>query len=131
MRVVLFLSSLLVTLASITNCNPSSVFTINSLGFWPDPAISNANSTVSYDFTVPAVITGGTCKYSFTLNGIPFPATTDDLCTQVVCPIEPGRYNQSTSSTFPTISGKVIVKTQWYDQDGNNLLCTQITTKSS
>ena len=126
------LSALLYTAhASITNCNTNSVFTVNGLGFWPDPAQVAKNSTVSFDFTVPAVVTAGTAKYSFSFNGIPFTPTTEDLCTQTTCPILPGTYNQSTSSDFPNVSGKIVTKIEWFNEAGDNLLCAQISTKAS
>jgi ML domain len=116
--------------ASITNCNANSAFKINALGFWPDPAVRNANSTVSFDFTVPAEVTKGTAKYSFNFNGIPFQPTTEDLCTQTTCPILPGTYNQSSSSDFPDVSGKIETKIEWFDENSVNLLCVQIKTKA-
>lgn len=116
-------------LASITNCNTNSVFTVNGLGFWPDPAIKNANSTVSFDYTVPAEITEGTVKYTYSFNGIPFQPTVEDLCTQTQCPILPGTYNQSSSSDFPDISGKITIKIEWFDKAATSLLCAQISTK--
>jgi ML domain len=117
-------------LASIINCNPSSVFTVNGLGFWPDPAIKNANSTVSFDYTVPAEITEGSTHYTYSFNGIPFQPTIEDLCTQTQCPILPGTYNQSSSSDFPDISGKITIKIEWFDKDSTSLLCAQISTKA-
>jgi hypothetical protein len=102
---------------------------VNGLGFWPDPAIKNANSTISFDYTVPAEITEGTAKYTYSFNGIPFQPTVEDLCTQTPCPIVPGTYNQSTSSDFPNVGGKIIIKIEWFDKNAINLLCAQVSTK--
>jgi hypothetical protein len=118
-------------LASIINCNTNSVFTVNALEFYPDPAIRNENSTITFDFTVPAEVTQGTAKYSFSFNGIPFTPTVNDLCLDTTCPVVVGHHSQSTSSPFPDVSGKVITKIEWFDELENSLLCAQITTKVS
>ena len=117
--------------ASITNCNTNSVFNVPSLAFWPDPAVIGANSTISFEYNVPAEVTQGTVKYTYTFNGIPFAPTTDDLCTQTTCPIAIGFHNQSTSSDFPNVSGKVTIKIEWFDESANNLLCAQISTRAA
>lgn len=131
--VLAFASAFVLTNAEITDCSKGlSVFKINGLGFWPDPAVKNANSTISFDYTVPEPgVTGGTATYSTTYNFIPFSPTVDDLCTQVACPILPGRYNQSTSSTFPDSSGSITSKIEWKDQNGVQLLCAQVKIKVS
>jgi len=117
--------------ASITNCNTNSVFKVPSLAFWPDPAVIGANSTISFEYDVPAEVTQGTVKYSYTFNGIPFTPTTEDLCTQTTCPIAVGFHNQSSSSDFPSVTGKITIKIEWFDAASNNLLCAQISTKAS
>ena len=55
--------------------------------------------------------------------------TIEDLCTQTQCPILPGTYNQSSSSDFPDISGKITIKIEWFDKAATSLLCAQISTK--
>jgi hypothetical protein len=81
-------------------------------------------------YTAPSgtTITGGTATYSSTLNFIPFSPSVEDLCSQVTCPIVAGTYNQSSSSTFPEVSGKIVLKIEWKDQTNNQLLCVQIST---
>ena len=117
--------------AAITDCSkPDALFKFNALGFWPDPAIKNENSTVSYAYTNPgAAVTAGTVKYSYTYNFIPLSPTTMDLCTQTTCPILPGTYNQSSSSTFPDLTGSLTIKIEWFDDQSRPLLCAQIKTK--
>jgi hypothetical protein len=126
------LSLLVSATASITDCAPNSLFKMNALGFWPDPATKNENSTVSFAYTVPGPdpITAGTAKYSVTYNFIPITPTVEDLCTQTTCPILPGTYNQSSSSTFPNLSGSVTIKIEWLDQASKPLLCAKIATKA-
>ena len=130
MKFLLF--SLLTTVqSSITDCSlGSSIFTINGLGFWPDPATINENSTISFDFTVPYTVDSGSVLYSYTLNGLPLGSSTEDLCTQTKCPIYPGTYNQSSSSDFPDVSGKIKIKIEWQDTDSKILLCSEINTRS-
>ena len=122
------------TYATITDCSQgSSLFRVNSLGFWPDPAKKNENSTLSYDYTVPAstTISAGTTTYSISYNFIPLSPSVEDLCTQTTCPIVSGKYNQSTSSPFPDVVGSITIKTEWYDTNENLLLCTLVKTTVS
>jgi hypothetical protein len=129
-KVLLTLSLLTSVAASINDCGGGkSMFTVNALGFWPDPAFKNANSTISYDYTVPTTINSGTAEYSVTYNFIPLSPTIEDLCTQTKCPILPGQYNQSSSSIFPDVSGSITIKTRWFDNAKNLLLCTFVQTK--
>jgi hypothetical protein len=117
--------------STVTDCAAGkSLFTINSQGFSPEPPVANENSTLWIDYTIPdgTNIDAGTCKYSFTLNGIPFSPSTEDLCTQVTCPLVSGNYNLSSTSVWPSgISGKIVTKIEWYDSSKNLLLCSQTT----
>ena len=118
-----------VTLRDCGNRN-SDQATITSMGFNPSNPMPGANTTlwVAYDLKTP--ITGGIAKYSVTLNGIPFTPTTDDLCTQTVCPKSIGTYNESSSSLFPnSISGKIVSKIQWTNQDNLPVWCLESTFK--
>ena len=118
----------------IKDCsNGQSVFQINNLGFWPDPAIRNENSTVSLDYTVPkgTIVSSGTVVYTLTYNYLPFSPSTEELCTNTKCPIEPGTFNESSSSNFPDLNGNVNVKAQWYDENQTLLMCYSIQTKTN
>jgi len=117
-------------LATLVACDPTiTSFKINSQGFSPSPPVAGQDSTLWIDFTVPdPLVTAGTAKYSITFNGIPFSPSTEDLCTQVVCPIK--TQNLSSTSQWPSgLSGKIISKIQWYDASGSYLLCSQLTEK--
>jgi hypothetical protein len=118
-------------MGSVGSCGTPTKFTLNSAGFWPDPALRNENSTVSIDFTVPEglEVTAGTVTYSTTYNFIPFSPTVEDICTQTTCPIIAGKYNQSSSSIFPDLTGSLTVKTEWADETGTPLLCFIVKTK--
>jgi len=90
----------------------------------------NVTLWVAYDLPAPE-ITGGTATYSFTYNGIPFPATVDPLCDQTTCPKEIGFNNETSWSLFPSgINGKVVSTIQWKDQNNDPVWCVETTWKS-
>jgi hypothetical protein len=92
----------------------------------PTPG-DNVSTWIAYDLPAPG-ITSGTATYSFSLNGIPFTPTVEDLCTQTACPKEPGIYNESSSSIFPTgISGKIVSQIAWRDPDDTLIWCVENT----
>lgn len=102
-----------------------------SQGFSPEPPIPGQDATLWFYYQVPdnLTVTAGTAKYSITFNGIPFTPTVDDLCTQVDCPLVPGIFNLTSTSQFPSVSGKIISKIQWYNEDDSLLLCSELTEK--
>jgi len=129
---VLSFATLASSFASIIDCsNGKSLFTIQGLGFWPDPAIKNENSTVSFAYIVPEPgFTGGTATYSAKFSFIPITPTVEDLCKSVACPILPGPYNTSSSSIFPDINGALTATVEWKSPSGVQLLCAEIKTKT-
>lgn len=124
-----------VTQAQVIDCAAGkSTFQINSQGFSPNPPVVGENATLWIDYTVPEGVTvdSGTAKYSVSLNGIPFPPTTEDLCTQIECPQVPGTYNITSTSVWDGgVSGKIVSKIQWYNTAGTELLCSQTTFRVS
>lgn len=103
---------------------------ITSMGFTPSNPLPGDNTTlwVAYDLKTP--ITGGTATYSVLLNGIPFTPTVDDLCTQTSCPKDIGSYNETSNSDFPSgISGKIVSKIQWKNQNDQPVWCLESTFK--
>lgn len=108
-----------------------TLFTINRIAVSPDVPIKNENFTVFLDYTVPdgTTVLSGTAKYSFTYNFIPITPTIEDICKDTTCPITPGPKSQSSTSTFPDISGTLVTKTQWYDINQKELLCYSLTLK--
>lgn len=132
-----FLGALLVSLwssdlSTLRDCsNDMGLFTMISQGFSPEPPIPGQDATLWFYYQVPdgLNVTAGTAKYSITFNGIPFTPTAEDLCTQVKCPLVPGIYNLSSTSQFPSVSGKIVSKIQWYNEDGALLLCSELTEK--
>jgi len=104
--------------------------TITSMGFTPSNPLPGENTTLWVAYNLKTPITGGLATYSVTLNGIPFTPSSDDLCTQTVCPKSVGSYNETSSSLFPnSISGKVVTKIKWFDQDNLPVWCLESTFK--
>ncbi len=87
--------------------------------------------TTKFDFDLSKEITSGTASYKITLNGIPFPATVDDLCEDQAggvkpdpCPMAVGIHNDLSESDFPSgVSGKIATTITWKDQDNEQILC--------
>lgn len=126
------LLTFLAATVSLKNCgNPSTdEGVINSMGFSPINPIAGDNTTLWVDYTLNSPITGGIATYSVSLNGIPFTPTVDDLCTQTFCPKELGTYNETSSSIFPSgLSGKIVSKIQWTNQDNLPVWCVETTFK--
>ena len=134
-RIVLItLAALASASSTITDCGKTNAkFLIDGLAYWPDPPIPGQNGTLSFLYSVPdgtEPISDGTAKYSLTLNGIPFPASTDPLCDDVPCPVVPGTFNLTSTSEFPSgVSGKITTKIQWYDTSSTELLCVDLTVR--
>lgn len=84
--------------STVADCGAGkSILQIQSQGFAPEPPVANEEYEYWFYYTVPegVTVTGGKAKYSLTLNAIPFPASTEDLCAQTVCPKVPGSYNET------------------------------------
>lgn len=130
-----FLRGMIVVLAAsvtLKDCGDPATdqAAITGFGFSPLSPIPGENTElwVAYDLKTP--ITNGTATYSLTLNGIPFTPTVDDLCSQTTCPKEIGSYNETSKSTFPSgVSGKIVTKIQWTNQDAQPLWCLETTFK--
>lgn len=105
------------------------------VGISTDNPTMNQNVTTTFDFDLDAPITGGTAYYSATLNGMgPFTSQAA-LCDETSksgdpCPLLVGHHHEE-STTENTISGKVITTISWYDEIGAEILCAEVTTKSS
>lgn len=120
----------LLAIGSIRDCG-NGLSRAALLGFSSSPenpvAGDNVSLWVAYDLPEPP-ITGGIAKYSYALNGIPFPPTEEDLCTQTMCPKEVGFNNESSSSIFPSgISGKIVSSISWTDQNDELVWCIETT----
>ncbi len=132
------LTALLATIAvlganTVKDCSSgTSVFKYGEATLLPDPVVPGENSTLSISLTIPDGVTvaDGTAKYSISLNGLPFPGTTEPLCTQVECPLIPGPYSNTSVTVFPTgISGKIASKIEWFDTSNTRLYCLEATVR--
>lgn len=124
------LFSLFAGLSSIRDCsNGQGRATLLAFDSQPSNPVAGDNLTlwVAYDLPAPT-ITSGTAEYKYNLNGIPFPATKDDLCTQTTCPKEIGFNNESSWSIFPSgVSGKIVSSITWKDQNDDLVWCVETT----
>jgi hypothetical protein len=118
---------------TVTDCSKgTSVFKFTGGSLLPDPVVPGQDSSITLNAEIPAGtnINAGTAKYSFSFNGIPFSPTTEDLCSDVACPLLPGPYTNTTTSVFPSgVSGKVVTRIEWFDTADNRLLCVDVTAK--
>ena len=118
---------------SVTDCSKgTSVFKFISGSLLPDPVVPGRDSSITLNLKIPAgtIVDAGTAKYSFSFNGIPFSPTTEDLCSDVACPLLGGPYTNTTTSVFPSgVSGKVVTKIEWFNINGNRLLCADVTAR--
>jgi hypothetical protein len=121
---------LLAATVSLRDCgNPTTdQAAITGFGFSPSNPNPGDPTELWVAYDLKSALTGGTATYSFTLNGLPFTPTVDDLCTQTVCPKDVGTYNETSKSTFPSgISGKIVSKIQWTNQDKQPVWCLETT----
>lgn len=100
-----------------------------------DAPVQGQNVTTTFDFDLDIPIPSGTAYYSATLNGLgPFTSQAA-LCDETaktgdLCPLLPGHHHQE-STTENTVTGKVVTHITWFDLNGAEILCADITTKSS
>jgi hypothetical protein len=126
MRCLLFLAAVAAAAVTVKDCSSGgSVFKVVSLSFSPDTPVGGQNGTLHSVYTVPEGITGGTTKYSCSLNGLPVYSETVDLCSQTACPIGVGTHDDYSTSAVPAVSGKVSCTIDWRSTDNRRLLCIQ------
>ena len=123
------LLKLLASVVTLRNCGDGTG-TITGMGFSPESPKAGDQTELWVAYALHSPITGGTATYSYTFNGIPFSPTVEDLCTQTVCPKAVGDYNETSQSEFPAVSGKVVTKIQWADQDKAPVWCAELTFKA-
>ncbi len=98
-----------------------------------EPVLPQTDYTLFLDAELSKEITSGTSNYAVTLNGIPFSPSTEDLCNEInksniTCPLKVGHLESQSKGTIPTgVSGKVIIKNQWFNQYNERILCLQFT----
>jgi hypothetical protein len=108
---------------TVANCDPTSLFQIDSLSLTPN----GANSTLKMSYDVPAEITDGVAKYSCTLNGIPVLSESKPLCQDLKCPITVGHHEDVSDSANPTVTGTLVCTIKWQSLASESLLCIKLT----
>ena len=124
------LTLLMMASVSLRDCgNPSTdQAVITGYGFSPSSPVAGDPTELWVAYDLKSNLTGGTATYSLNLNGIPFTPTVDDLCTQTTCPKSIGTFNETSHSTFPSgVSGKIVSKIQWKNQDNQPVWCLEST----
>jgi hypothetical protein len=125
--------------------NTVSSFTYKSCGTSSDiaqnlkldvsPVLPQTDYTLFLSTDLSKEVTGGTSKYSISFNGIPFSPTTNDLCDEIAksnttCPLYVGNYVSESKGTIPSgVSGKVIIKNEWFNTESERILCMEYTIK--
>jgi len=125
--------------------NTVSSFTYKSCGTSSDiaqnlkldvsPVLPQTDYTLFLNTDLSKEVTGGTSKYSISFNGIPFSPTTNDLCEEIAnsnttCPLYVGNYASQSKGTIPSgVSGKVIIKNEWFNTESERILCMEYTIK--
>jgi len=125
--------------------NTVSSFTYRSCGTSTDiaqnlkldvlPVLPQTDYTLFLNTDLSKEVTGGTSKYSISFNGIPFSPTTNDLCQEIAnsnttCPLYVGNYASESKGTIPAgVSGKVIIKNEWFNTESERILCMEYTIK--
>ena len=129
-----FLLSLYAVLnATQKDCSSgTSLFSLNTMSL--DPPNPSPGDRVAFflDYSVPTgtTVTDGTARYEVNYNFIPLSPTIQPLCSNIPCPLGPGRYTNTTYSTWPTgLSGSIRTRMAWLDPSGTMLLCTEISGK--
>ena len=125
--------------------NTVSSFTYKSCGTSSDiaqnlkldvsPVLPQTDYTLFLNTDLSKEVTGGTSKYSISFNGIPFSPTTNDLCEEIAnsnttCPLYVGNYASQSKGPIPSgVSGKVIIKNEWFNTESERILCMEYTIK--
>lgn len=133
MRIIFLFMLFSSVISSITDCGSTNgLFQITKLGLTPDPPIIGKDVDLTLFFENPeSDISEGIVETHVSINGIPYPPSTEDLCKSTTCPIIKGENNRSTKSVWPDISGKIISTLTWKKLSGELLLCLQTSVKVS
>jgi len=123
---------ILASTVALRNCGSSSdQATITSFGFSPENPVAGDQTDLWVAYDLKSDLTGGTATYTVNFNGIPLPATKEDLCSQTACPKAPGSFNETSSSEFPNVSGKITSKIAWTDQNSKPVWCIEATFRTT
>jgi hypothetical protein len=102
-----------------------------------DPQLPQTDYTFYLDYDLSKDIKGGISQYDVNFNGIPMSPTKEVLCDEIAksnitCPINAGHVESQSKGTVPTgISGKAVIKNQWFNENNERVLCIEYTMKLS
>jgi hypothetical protein len=114
----------------LSNCTQDDALaTITNMAITPESPVPGDTTTLQIDYILKQPVDSGTATYTVTLNGLPFPATRDDLCTQTECPKDIGNHTEWSKSTFPDVSGKIVSGIEW-TTDTSQIWCMSMTYRS-
>jgi hypothetical protein len=122
---VIAFALLIPSYATITDCNPSSIFRPTKIAVSPDPPIPGKPVDLTLIFTnTGPEITSGTVTTTISLNGLPLPSSKESLCDNTACPISSGYNDRSTEYTWPSsVTGTIKSQINWTGPNGESLLC--------
>jgi len=92
------------------------------------PALPQTDYQLFLEADLLKSVTGGTSTYAVTLNGYPY-RTSNDLCAELhnsttSCPLIMGYLKSESTGTIPSgVTGRVVVKNEWFDSDKLRILC--------
>lgn len=123
-----FLMALALYGGTVKDCTQKgSLASVLDMGISPLKPVAGDTSYLWVEFDLSDTVYNGTATYSYTYNFVPFEPTVVDLCEQTECPIYAGIQNVTGNSTFPDISGLLVVKVEWKDGDENPIWCVETT----
>jgi hypothetical protein len=98
---------------------------ITNLIMDPPAPVAGQFAIVKLDYTLDKDVIGGKAKYEAFFNGFPLPPTTDDLCTDLPCPLLTGpiHYEEVVQMGDATTHGTLDAKVTWTDQDDETIVC--------
>lgn len=126
MRSLLYTLLTSFAMSLITDCG--SIFQLTELALNPATPVRGQPLDMIVKFNNPGrEVYDGEVTTSISVNYIPYPTSTEALCTNTECPIVTGFNDRSTSSVWPeSVSGRVTSKIIWSDLNGDQLLCISI-----
>lgn len=129
-RSAILLGSLLGSaVATIRDCDTTSVFRPTVLGLSPDPPVPDQPVYLSLIFDNPGPeVVDGTVTTLLNVNGLPY-SDSKPLCEDTECPIVTGSNNRSAVTTWPSVTGKVSSTIKWTGVNGEALLCIETVVK--
>ena len=100
-----------------------------------DPKLPEINYKLYLNADFSKEVTGGSSKYTITYNFIPLSPSVNDLCTEIAssnitCPLS-NHISSESKGTIPSgLSGSTTIKNEWFNFEGERILCMQFNIKT-